>query len=246
MKNRWFGIVGTALLIGTVSPHLLTSQTTPSPQAAGPYAVIGMMRAVDERHSVDLEAGYVRHLEWHRQVRDPFDWYSYSVSASTERQRWIIYATFGHTATELSNPISPAEDWRDASITLLPHVEFKGNAIYEFLPGLSRGNGMPTPTRLAEYTTVELNYGEGKVFEAALAGEQSKLQGETLWYRLVEGGNAPRYIRLRPRANLASILDEHADQALPDKVNTLVTKMSVETWNLRPDMLVNVSPEPAR
>src|SRR6516165_9504232 len=188
MKNRWFGIVGTALLIGTVSPHLLTSQTTPSPQAAGPYAVIGMMRAVDERHSVDLEAGYVRHLEWHRQVRDPFDWYSYSVSASTERQRWIIYATFGHTAAELSNPVSPAEDWRDASITLLPHVEFKGNAIYEFLPGLSRGNGMPTPTRLAEYTTVELNYGEGKVFEAALAGEQSKLQGETLWYRLVEGG----------------------------------------------------------
>ena len=78
---------------------------------------------------------------------------------------------------------------------------------------------MPTPTPLSEYTTVELNYGAAKAFEAALAGEQSKLQGETLWYRLVEGGNAPRYVRLRPRASLASILDEHADQALPDKVN---------------------------
>ena len=181
-----------------------------------------------------------------RQVKDPFNWYSYSVSASTERQRCIVYATFGHTAAELSNPVSPAEDWRDASINLLPHVQFVGSGIYEFLPALSRGNGVPTPAPEAEYTTVELNYGAGKAFEAALAGEQDKLQGETLWYRLVEGGNSLRYVRLRPRASLASILDEHADQALPDKVNGLISKMTVEIWNLRPNMLVNVTPEQAR
>jgi hypothetical protein len=104
------------ILVGTLLPKLLISQTEQSTQAPGPYALIGIMRALDERHSVDLEAGYVRHLEWHRQVKDPFDWYSYSIIASAERQRWIIYATFGLTATELSNPVSPAEDWRDASI----------------------------------------------------------------------------------------------------------------------------------
>jgi|SRR6185369_9295683 len=240
--NYWSRIVGAGVLVGTLLPTLLISQTTQSAQPPGRYALIGFMRALDERHSVDLEAGYVRHLEWHRQVKDPFNWYSYSVSASTERQRWIIYATFGHTATELSNPVSPAEDWRDASISLLPHVEFTGNATYEFLPGLSRGNGVPTATPLAEYTTVEVTYGAGKGFEAALAGEQSKLPGETLWYRLVEGGNVPRYVRLRPRTSLASILDEHADQALPDKVNGLISKMTVETLNLRPNMLVNVTP----
>jgi len=54
---------------------------------------------------------------------------------------------------------------------------------------------------------------------------------------------APRYVRLRPRATLAAILDEHADQALPDKLNNLISKMTVETVNLRPDMLVNVTPE---
>ena len=244
--NRWVRIVGSGILLGTLLPTLVISQTTHSTQTPGPYARIGIMRAIDERHSVDLEAGYVRHLEWHRQVKDPFGWYSYSVSASTERQRWIIYATFGHTAAELSNPVSPAEDWRDASIDLLPHVQFTGSGIYEFLPGLSRGNGVPTPTPLAEYTTVELNCGAGKAFEAALAAEQSKLQGETLWYRLVEGGNAPRYVRLRPRTSLAGILDERGDQALPDKVNGLVSKMTVETLNLRPSMLVNVTPGPAR
>ena len=104
---------------------------------------------------------------------------------------------------------------------------------------------MPTPTLQAEYTTVELNYGASKAFEATIAAEQSRLQGETLWYRLVVGGNTPRYVRLRPSTSLAGILDERADQALPDKVNGLVSKMTVETLNLRPNMLVNVTPEPA-
>jgi hypothetical protein len=245
MKHRWIRIVGAALLAATAFPSLLISQTTQTVQAPGPYALIGIMRALDESHTVDLEAGYIRHLEWHRQVKDPFNWYSYSVSASTERQRWIIYATFGRTAAELSNPVSPSEDWRDATINILPHVQFVGSGVYEFLPGLSRGNGVPTPTPQAEYTTVELTYGAGKAFEAALAGEQSKLRSETLWYCLVQGGNVPRYVRLRPRASLAGILDEHADQALPDEVSGLVSKMTVETMNLRPDMLVNVTPEPA-
>ena len=241
MRQRWLVIVGTAL------PTLLVAQTARSPETQrerGQYARIAIMRALDG-HSVELEAAYIRHLEWHRQAKDTFNWYSYSVWASTERQRWIIYATFGHTAAELSNPVSPAEDERDNLINVLPHAQFLGNGVYEFLPALSRGNGVPTPTLRAEYTTVELNYGSGKAFEAALAGEQSKRQGETLWYRLVVGGNTPRYVRLRPRASLASILDESADQALPDKVNGLISRMTVETLNLRPDMLVNVTPESA-
>jgi hypothetical protein len=242
MRHRWIGIIGVVL------STLLVAQATRSPDVqseSGSYARIAIMRALDG-HSVEWEAGYIRHLEWHRQAKDTFGWYSYSVWASTERQRWIIYATFGHTAAELSNPVSPAEDERDNLINVLPHAQFLGNGIYEFLPALSRGNGVPTPALRAEYTTVELTPGAGKAFEAALAVEQSKLEGETLWYRMVVGGDPPRYVRLRPRASLAAILDERANQALPDKVNVLISKMTVETLNLRPNMLVNVTPEPAR
>jgi hypothetical protein len=161
---------------------------------------------------------------------------------------WITDSPYYYpkVAAELSNPVSPSEDERDNLINVMPHSQFLGNGVYEFLPALSRGNGVPTPTLRAEYTTVELNYGTGQVFEAALVAEQSKLQGETLWYRLVVGGNAPCYVRLRPRASLASILDERAEQALPDKANGLIAKMTVETLNLRPNMLVNVTPEPPR
>lgn len=226
-----------------VSPaHPLYSQI---PHAEpGPYARIAIMRALDG-HSVELEAGYIRHLEWHRQARDPFAWYSYSVWASTERQRWIIYATFGHTAAELSNPVSPAEDERDNLINVLPHAQFLGNAVYEFLPAVSRGNGVPTPTLRAEYTMIEIAPGLGKTFEDALAEEKPRLQGETLWYRMLVGGDMARYVRLRPRTSLAAILDDRAGQALPEKVSSLVSKVTIETLNLRPNMLVNVTPEPA-
>jgi hypothetical protein len=63
---------------------------------------------------------------------------------------------------------------------------------------------------------------------------------------LVVGGNTPTYVRLRPRPSLASILDERADQPLPERINGLISRMTVETLNLRPDMLVNVTPVPAR
>src|ERR671912_1069125 len=90
------------LLLCFVFPVAAGAQTD-----AGPFARIAIMRALDG-HSVELEEGYIRHLEWHRQVRDPFKWYSYSVWASSERQRWIVYATFGHSSNSLSNPLLPA------------------------------------------------------------------------------------------------------------------------------------------
>jgi hypothetical protein len=239
MWTRWVGAVGVALLVCAIRVG------RPSAQASGPYARIAIMRALDG-HSVDWEEGYIRHLAWHRQAKDPFGWYSYSVWASSERQRWIVYATFGHTAAELSDPISPAEDERDNLINVLPHAQFRGNWIYEFLPSLSRGTGVPTPTPRTEYTTVDLKIGTATAFEAAVAREQAGLKGETLWYRLVVGGNVPRYVRLRPRASLAAILAERADQALPETVNGFVSTITVETLNLRPNMLVNLTPVPAR
>lgn len=240
MQHRWQRILGLSLLICTVLSAPGIAQTE-----RGPYARIAIMRAIDG-HGVEWEEGYIRHLEWHRRVKDPFNWYSYSVWASAERQRWIVYATFGHAASSLSNPILPADDERDNLVNVLPHAQFLGNWIYEYVPALSRGNshGVPSPTARAEYTTVDLTPGSGKAFEAAIAAEQSALQGETLWYRLVVGGNSPRYVRLRPRASLAAILDERAAQALPERVNGLISRMTVETLNLRPNMLVNVTPEP--
>ena len=98
MKNIWLGLVGTAL------PALLFAQTDK------PYARIAVLRPHDG-HTVDFEAGYMRHLEFHREARDPWVWYGWTVWAG-ERQRWFVYASFGHSAKSLDNPVPPAEDER--------------------------------------------------------------------------------------------------------------------------------------
>ena len=170
------------------------------------YARIAFLRPHDG-HTVDFEAGYIRHLEWHRQAKDPWVWYGWSIWAG-ERQRWFVYASFGHSAASLDSPVAPAEDERDNISNVTPHAQFVGNGLYEYLPGLSRVTGEPQPTARLELTTVDLVPGAEKAFEAALSTAQSGLRGETLWYRMVAGGAAPRYVRLRPRPSLSAILDD--------------------------------------
>ncbi len=233
MRQLPLCIVGTVLLIGTVLPVRLIAEAE-----KGPYARIAILRPHDG-DTVDFEAGYIRHLEWHRQVKDTWVWYGWTIWAG-ERQRWFVYATFGHSAASLDNPVAPADDERDNISNVTPHAQYLGNALYEYLPGLSRGAGEPQPTARLELTTVDLMPGAEEAFEAALSANQSRLQGETLWYRMVAGGTAPRYLRLRPRPSLSAILVEDA-QALPEKVNAMVAKTTVEILTLRPTMSYGVS-----
>lgn len=237
MKHRWSAIVGAALLAATVLPTPLVAQTE-----RGPYARIAVLRPHDG-DTVDFEAGYIRHLEFHRQAKDTWVWYGWTVWAG-ERQRSFVYATFGHSAASLDNPVPPAEDERDNVSNVTPHAEFTGNALYEYLPALSRGTGTPTPVARLEMTTVDLAPGAALAFEAALA-TQRPAQGETLWYRMVAGGAAPRYVRLRPRPSLSAVLEARGEQALPEAAARLVAKTTVEVLALRPTMSYGLA-SPAR
>ena len=78
MKPRWVGIVGMVL------PTILVAQTAGAQAAGGPFARIAILRPHD-RDTVDFEAGYIRHLEWHRQARDTWVWYGWNVTFG-ERQ----------------------------------------------------------------------------------------------------------------------------------------------------------------
>jgi len=205
---------------------------------SGPYARIAVLRPHDGE-TVDFEAGYIRHLEWHRQAQDKSIWYGWTVWAG-ERQRSFVYATFGHSAESLSNPVAPHEDERDNIVNVAPHAQFTGNAVYEYLPSLSRGSGVPTLGSRVEMTTIELVPGAERLFEEVLATDRSRLQDETLWYRMIAGGGAPRYVRLRPRANLAAILEQRSD--LPYRVSVVIAKITIEILALRPAMSYGVAP----
>jgi hypothetical protein len=240
MKHLWLGIVGVGL------PTLLVAQGGQGPDAQagrGPFARIAILRPLDGQ-TTEFEAGYIRHLGWHREARDPWAWYGWSVTFG-ERHRWFYYATFGHSAASLDSAVAPAEDERDNVLNVAPHCQWMGSAVYEYLPGLSRGTGEPQPTARLELTTVDLVAGAAGAFEAALGAGQSTLQGETLWYRMVAGGAAPRYVRLRPRPSLAAILEGRSEQALPDGASHLVARTTVELLTLRPTMSLGLG-SPAR
>lgn len=212
----------------------------------GPYARISVLRPHDG-DTVDFEAAYIRHLEWHRQAKDTWTWYGWTIWAG-ERQRWFVYATFGHSAASLDNPVAPAEDERDNVLNVIRHGQFVGSALYEYLPGLSGGsspnNGAPHPAARLELTTVDLRPGSEKAFEDALSAGQSAQTGEILWYRMVAGGTAPRYLRMRPRPNLSALLSEKNEQALPAKVSDLIASTTIEILSLRPTMSYGLSTAP--
>ena len=78
MPHGWLWVIGNVFLVATLLPVSLVAQSAqaaPKEPAPGPYARIAIMRAIDG-HSVDWEAGYIRHLEWHRQAKDTFAWYT--------------------------------------------------------------------------------------------------------------------------------------------------------------------------
>jgi hypothetical protein len=220
---------------------LLLAGAAPSAAAEpGPYARIAVLRPHDG-DTVDFEAGYIRHLDWHKQAGDAWTWYGWTVTYG-DRQRWFVYATFGHAAADFDNPVPAAEDERDNIANVTPHAEFVGNALYEFLPDCSRGSAEPQATLRVEMTTVELAPAAAAAFERALRSRQSKLQHETLWYRMIAGAVAPRYVRLRPLASYSALAAAAGEQSLPDEASNLVAKQTIEILTLRPTMSYRLGP----
>lgn len=238
MHRPWLAILCIATFLALLYPMLLAAQTATAKEQAS-FARIAILRPNDG-DTVEFEAGYIRHLDWHRQAKDSWRWYGWTVWAG-ERQRWFLYATFGHSAVDFDNPVSPAEDERDNISNVTPHAQYLGNAVYEFLPALSRGTGEPQPTARLELTTVDVARGMEGPFETALAAEQSKLGGETLWYRMLAGGASPRYVRLRPRPSVSAILEGASGHALPPAAGKSIVKATVEILNLRPAMCYGVA-----
>jgi hypothetical protein len=224
---------------GSIGFAAMRSSRPPQIAAGKSYARIAVLRPNDG-DTTDFEAGYIRHLDWHRQAKDSWVWYGWTITFG-DRQRWFVYASFGHPAAGFDSPVAPSDDERDNVLNVLPHAQFVGNALYEFLPTLSRGTGTPVAAPRLELTTLDLSPGSGTTFESALAAGQRALADETLWFRMIAGGTSPRYVRLRPRPSLSAVIEGLGEQSLPDAVSPLIARATVEILTLRPTMSLGLN-----
>ena len=112
--------------------------------------------------------------------------------------------------------MAPAEDERDNVLNVAPHAEFVGNALYEYLPELSRGTGEPQPAARLELTTVDLTRG-GKGFRGGACRGPIHPAGRDA---LVSDGGRRNRSALRPTAAAAQPVGDSrriGEQALPDE-----------------------------
>ncbi|HZI77610.1 MAG TPA: hypothetical protein VFD73_26920 [Gemmatimonadales bacterium] len=65
------------------------------------------------------------------------------------------------------------------------------------------------------------------------------MKEETLWYRLVTGGEVPKYLRLRPRARISAVVDGADDQVLA-QANAMITRVTVELLVSDPALTIDV------
>ena len=221
------------VILATVIPSLLAAQT-----GKGPYVILGVLRRL-EGHDFAFDAGVARHWLWHREHRDPYVWYAWDIRFG-DRVGGLIFASFNHSAGSLDSAVAPAEDRADWRSTGAPHSEFTNLEAYRYLPELSRGSGSPGPATLLEFTTVDVQPAAANAFEAKLKAGQPSLKGETLWYRLVTGGDVPRYLRLRPRPRFSAVI-EAADDPILAQANSMITRIRVELLVSEPSLTIDVA-----
>ena len=186
----------------------------------------------------DFEAGYERHLAWHRSHRDPWTWYGWSFVLGDRIGRFMD-GTFGHAAADFDAPVEPAADAADNAVNVTPVADFLSHGVYERLVESSRGPALPDTTAFLALTTYHVAPGREAEFEKLLgaranAPPRSAAGARYSWYRLRLGGDTPQYLLMRaaPSWEAAIALPEF----LAHSAGTLVQRVTAELLRYRPTL----------
>ena len=197
-----------------------------------------------------FEQGYRRHLDWHRQHRDPLVWYGWTI-VDGPRAGQFVDASVGQPFAAFDHRVDPAGDAADAEANVLPLATPLARPTYALLPGLGTGTPLEqgTPAATVQVTVFHLRPGAEARFERAVRATRQPLASSPgapahTWYRLVTGGETPQFMLLVSREDWASFdrfdLDVAGllagnDAALADYASA-VRSAETETWRYRPEL----------
>ena len=186
--------------IVTLPAQRALAQRTPE---AGPYARIVVI-APKPGQTAAFEAGYRRHLAWHRAAQDPWTWYGWTFVLG-ERASLFMDGVFGLSGAELDRAVRPAEDAADNARNVWPYADLVSHSLFERLDAISMGRPLPDTSAYLGYATYRVRPGMAPHFEALLARYRAHFANDSTvrysWFRLRIGGGAPQFVLMRAVRN---------------------------------------------
>jgi hypothetical protein len=222
-------IAGLVLLFGE-SLHAQQAGSSPQP---GPFARVVVIAPKPGQDSA-FEAGYQRHLAWHRDHRDPWIWYGWSFVLG-DRIEMFMDGTFGHAAGNFDHAVDPGGDGADNDANVAPFANFVSHAVYEHLPDASRGALLPDTTAFLALTTYQIAPGREADFEnlpRARAGTGARHS----WYRVRTGGEMPQYVLMRAAATWSVAIGLADYFAAARDIHGMVRSTRSELLRFRPTL----------
>jgi hypothetical protein len=180
----------------------------------------------------NFEEGYARHLEWHRQQKDPWTWLGWYFVLGP-RLGQFMDGSFGHAASDFDQAVDPAGDAADNARNVVPYALFTRHSVYEHLDSLSGSRSLPDTLPFLVMSTYRLRPGAEARFEARLAAVLKNRSREpggppapSAWLKLSVGGEAPEYVLLRPGSSWeAALLARDPLGAPGEEVESVTTEL---------------------
>jgi len=183
-------------------------------QQAPPDTVTQVLRQhVKDGVSVaQYEAGRKKHMAWHKAQNDPWTWNVYEIMTGPDTGGYLITSR-GHSWADLDTWQDKlgAADTADAQASM---AGTQGSTEMSYWTQLNAISRLPPadapPSKYLALTLFRTKPGNGQAFEAAIAKINEALTAakypvHSIWYRLASGGQAPAYVVVTPRANLAAL-----------------------------------------
>jgi hypothetical protein len=211
----------------------------------------GFLFAYATTDRASFEAGYRRHLDWHRTAGDSLTWFGWDVLVGS-RPGVFVDGFFGAPFEALDVRVDPAGDQADATENVLAHADPVDRELVAIRRDLSTATPLEdsTPTVFVEVVWYEVAPGQIETFAGTLAGLRREASDRSLLpysvYERVAGAEIGFIImvwrdrlstfdeqRRSPRRALERILSE-----LPagNVSISIVRSVKSEVWLYRPDL----------
>ena len=195
-----------------------------------------------------FEEGYKRHLQWHIDNGETWNWYGWFIASGT-RRGYFIDVTFGHQWADFDKPVNPKGDTEDNLLNVLPYAKVDTVFLCSHLTKVSLQTASSLSANLPKIYYLKLKPGRETAFEKFLVSFREGIPriapGQNfLWFRVEDGAQTPQYILFLPHANFeemrrtenlfARLFEQNA--AAQSNFQDSVAEITSETMRYRADL----------